>query len=241
MANYKIIGADLIEYGPVSAEQIRQWINEGRVDAETKLQTDGTAEWKLLAEVPEFGEAPPATTPPACPKCGEPFENGFDSCWKCGTNKDGTPAKEWTPVEDPAEEVAEPCPKCGGTNVSRGKVLPSGHGISAEFRPEGARSFVLSFKDGVDLSSNPSFACLDCGLVWDYLRPEELKEFISKYCGGSDKEDPYALLSEAARLESKGDIAGALATYEAVRQGFEGTEAARDAEASIRSLKEKAG
>jgi hypothetical protein len=30
MPTYKIIGADLMEYGPVSAEQIRQWINEGR-------------------------------------------------------------------------------------------------------------------------------------------------------------------------------------------------------------------
>ena len=228
-----------MEYGPVSAEQVRQWIVEGRVNAETKLQAEGAAEWKPLAEVPEFAEAPPATALPACPKCGEPFEVGFDACWKCGTSKDGSPAKEWTPVEDATEEVAEPCPKCGSTNVSRGKVLPSGHGISAHFRPEGTRSFVLSFKDGVDLSSNPSFACLDCGLVWDYLRPDELKEFIAKHCGGSDKEDPYALLSAAARLESKGDIAGALAKYEAVRQGFQGTEAARDAEASIRNLRDK--
>ena len=49
------------------------------------------------------------------------------------------------------------------------------------------------------------------------------------------------ILSKVARLESKGDIAGALAKCEAVRQGFQGTEAARDAEASIRSLKENMG
>ena len=52
MPNYKIIGADSVEYGPVSAEQIRQWIAEGRVDAETKLQAEGSGEWKRLAEVP---------------------------------------------------------------------------------------------------------------------------------------------------------------------------------------------
>ena len=57
----------------------------------------------------------------------------------------------------------------------------------------------------------------------------------------SGKEDANALLSEAARLEFKGDTAGALAKYEAVRQRFRGTEAARDAEASIRSLKGKVG
>ena len=41
MPNYKIIGADQMEYGPVSAEQIRQWITERRVDSETKLQAEG--------------------------------------------------------------------------------------------------------------------------------------------------------------------------------------------------------
>jgi hypothetical protein len=241
MANYKIIGADLLEYGPVSAEQIRQWIAEGRVNAKTKLQAEGTAEWKPLAEVPEFAEAPPATPPPACPKCGEPFEDRLDSCWKCGTRRDGSHPKQWTPVDD-AKEVAEqrePCPKCGSTNISRGKLLPVGRGTSVMFEPEGTRLFVLSFLGGVSLSSESSSACLDCGLVWDYLRPDELKEFISKYCGGSATEDAYALFSEAVRLESKGDIAGALAKYAAVMEKFPGTGAARDAEISIRSLKEK--
>ena len=35
---YKIIGANQTEYGPVSAEQIRQWIAEGRVNAQTSAQ-----------------------------------------------------------------------------------------------------------------------------------------------------------------------------------------------------------
>ena len=68
---YKIIGADQKEYGPVSAEQMRQWINEGRVNAQTKVLADGTTEWKPLAEVSEFAEAlgisarpsPPASLP----------------------------------------------------------------------------------------------------------------------------------------------------------------------------------
>jgi len=239
MANYKVIGADRVEYGPVSAEQIRQWINEGRVDSETKVQAEGGGAWKRLADVPELAEALPGTGSSSCPRCGEPFEDGFDSCWKCGTSKDGSPAKEWTPVEDAAEEVAERCPKCGSCNVSRGKLLPASQAISAIFRPEGARIFSLSRSCGVDLSSNPSFACLDCGLVWDKLRPDELREFISKHCRGSENDDAYALLSEAARLEAKGEVAGALANYETVREKFPGTEAARDAEFSIRSFKEK--
>ncbi len=54
---YKIIGADGKEYGPVNADQIRQWIAEGRVNAQTKAQAEGSAEWTPLGEFPEFNEA----------------------------------------------------------------------------------------------------------------------------------------------------------------------------------------
>jgi hypothetical protein len=236
MTNYKIVGADLIEYGPVSAGQIRQWIVEGRVNSETKLQAEGAGEWKRLAEVPEFAPAPPSAAPPACPTCGEPFEDGFDSCWKCGTGKDGSPPKEWAPVADDTTKAAEPCPKCGSSNVTLGTLSPSRHSFPVTFRPAGARIFSLSPARGVDFPIDPGFACLDCGLVWNYLRPDELKEFISKHCVRSDKEHAYALLSEGAQLESEGDTAGALAKYEAVMEKFPGTGAAKDAEFSIRNL-----
>ena len=50
---YKIIGTDQKEYGPVTAEQINQWIGQGRINAQTKTQADG-GEWKPLGEFPEF-------------------------------------------------------------------------------------------------------------------------------------------------------------------------------------------
>ena len=34
---YKIIGADGNEYGPITTEQLRQWLAEGRVNAQTKV------------------------------------------------------------------------------------------------------------------------------------------------------------------------------------------------------------
>ena len=241
MPNYKIIGADLMEYGPVSAEQVRQWIAEGRVNSETKLQAEGSGEWKRLAEVPEFAAPAPSPGPSACPNCGEPFEKGFDSCWKCGTRKDGSRPKDWTPVADETTKPAEPCPKCGSSNVTLGEFSTSRNNLSAGFRPAGARIFSLSLSRAVDLSTDPACACLDCGLAWSYLRPEELKEFISKHCARSDQQDAYALLAEGARLESKGDTAGALAKYEAVMQNFPGTGAAKDAEFSVRNLRDTLG
>jgi hypothetical protein len=53
---YKIIGADQKEYGPVTADQITQWIAQGRVNALTKAQAVG-GEWKALNQFPEFAEA----------------------------------------------------------------------------------------------------------------------------------------------------------------------------------------
>ena len=57
MATYKMIGADQKEYGPVSAEQLRQWINEGRLNAQTQVLPEGATEWKALGEVLEFADA----------------------------------------------------------------------------------------------------------------------------------------------------------------------------------------
>jgi|ERR1044071_6194963 hypothetical protein len=61
---YKIIGADGNEYGPVSAEQLRQWLAEGRINAQTKVRPEGATEWKLFSELPEFAAAAPSGPPP---------------------------------------------------------------------------------------------------------------------------------------------------------------------------------
>jgi prepilin-type processing-associated H-X9-DG protein len=75
---YKIIGGDGKEYGPVTTEQLRQWLVQGRANAHTKLLPEGASEWISLAECAEFagelksspaaGTSPPplgATAPPA--------------------------------------------------------------------------------------------------------------------------------------------------------------------------------
>ena len=66
---YKIVGADGRPYGPVSAEQLRQWITEGRADAQTQTLAEGAMEWKPLGALPEFAShfaplVPPVIGPP---------------------------------------------------------------------------------------------------------------------------------------------------------------------------------
>jgi len=61
---YRIIGADGKEYGPVTADQLRQWITEGRTNAQTQVQSEGSTEWKPLGTLPEFAGVFAATQPP---------------------------------------------------------------------------------------------------------------------------------------------------------------------------------
>jgi hypothetical protein len=71
---FKIVGADQKEYGPVTEEQVRQWISEGRANGQTIARL-GDGPWKPLSTFPEFAATfggatpnpspPPLTLPPA--------------------------------------------------------------------------------------------------------------------------------------------------------------------------------
>ena len=70
---YRIIGSDQREYGPVSADQVREWIVQGRANGATLAQPEGATDWQPLSSLPEFGSAlaaQPAPTPP--PPLSEP-------------------------------------------------------------------------------------------------------------------------------------------------------------------------
>ena len=54
---YKILGGDQKEYGPVTAEQVREWIQQHRVNLQTMICMEGAAEWKPLGSFPEFSAA----------------------------------------------------------------------------------------------------------------------------------------------------------------------------------------
>jgi len=83
---YKIIGADGREYGPVSTEQLQQWIREGRANAQTKAQAEGSAEWKPISAFPEFAGMATASSPSLAPAPPGGRELDIASCisrgWK---------------------------------------------------------------------------------------------------------------------------------------------------------------
>jgi hypothetical protein len=82
---YKIIGNDGKIYGPVSAEQIRAWISQGRVENRTPALPNGAVDWTFLGLLPEFAPdfsgPPPVIAPPKKPAT----TNGFATAgFVCG-------------------------------------------------------------------------------------------------------------------------------------------------------------
>lgn len=66
---YKIVGTDGRQYGPVSADQIRQWLAQNRANMQTMALAEGAIDWKPLSLFPEFAaDFKPA--PPAMPSYG---------------------------------------------------------------------------------------------------------------------------------------------------------------------------
>lgn len=76
---YKIIGGDQREYGPVSAELVRDWLSQGRLSRETPVLVEGASHWSTLGQCPEFSDAfathPPALSSPT--SSGDPAFSGF--------------------------------------------------------------------------------------------------------------------------------------------------------------------
>jgi hypothetical protein len=69
---YRVIGTDQKEYGPAGADQLRQWIAEGRINEQTLTRAEGASGWKPLSAFSEFAgifPPPPLTrgAPPLAP------------------------------------------------------------------------------------------------------------------------------------------------------------------------------
>ena len=65
------------KYGPVSLEQLRQWIAEGRVTAADLVWTEGMASWQPAAGVPELGGVGPAPTATPGPVPGAAYPQPY--------------------------------------------------------------------------------------------------------------------------------------------------------------------
>jgi len=53
---YKILASDGNEYDSISADKIKQWILENRVEPKTPVMPEGADDWVFLGDLPEFKE-----------------------------------------------------------------------------------------------------------------------------------------------------------------------------------------
>ena len=73
MATYTIIGGDQKPYSAVTPDDIRRWIADGRLNAQSLAKEENDTEWRPLSAFPEFADAlaagsnppPPLTAPVA--------------------------------------------------------------------------------------------------------------------------------------------------------------------------------
>jgi len=69
LPEYHVMGEDGQEYGPVSAEQIRQWFLEERLERKSPVKPPDAKDWLFLESLPEFADlfqppSLPAKRPP---------------------------------------------------------------------------------------------------------------------------------------------------------------------------------
>ncbi len=64
-ALFKIVGADKKIYGPVSGQELAQWMSEGRVTVSTLIQKIGNKKWQQVAELIAKDLPPDIPIPPA--------------------------------------------------------------------------------------------------------------------------------------------------------------------------------
>jgi len=67
MATYTIIGGDQKEYSSVTADDMRKWIADGRLNGQSMAKGDEDTEWRTLSTFPEFAEALAAGSAPPPP------------------------------------------------------------------------------------------------------------------------------------------------------------------------------
>jgi hypothetical protein len=77
---YTMIGMDGAQYGPISLEQFKSWIAEGRVTGDTKVMRSDTKSWLPAANYAELGLTLEAATqiPTSTPGVARPSVIGMD-------------------------------------------------------------------------------------------------------------------------------------------------------------------
>lgn len=98
---YRIQGADQKEYGPITADQVRQWIGENRLNRFT-LCAGADGIWKPLGQFLEFADVLAQAPGPAVPGGAGVPAGGVTATTVVGSNFDDGRAQALSRVKAPA-------------------------------------------------------------------------------------------------------------------------------------------
>ena len=90
---YMIIGGDGKEYGPKPDSEVREWIAEGRLNAQSQIRGQSDADWRILGDLPEFAgdlfgatqSAPATPSAPVAQQYQQPYPQ-YSAQAQSGTN-----------------------------------------------------------------------------------------------------------------------------------------------------------
>jgi DNA-directed RNA polymerase subunit RPC12/RpoP len=82
-------------------------------------------------------------------------------------------------------ESVSKCPRCGSSRIVQGRLTPGDPGPG--FDPVDIRLSVLKKFRHVPYVNDTESACIDCGLVWNEISPEDLTKLLSKYTSEADR------------------------------------------------------
>lgn len=174
-----------------------------------------------------------------CPKCGEPIEASFDSCWKCArTNL--------------APDRGVPAARQGSRTGffvywRRGWLVllmslclwfslhAASYALAALCKEHEALGLVLALALGL--------IALPAAAFWLFVLffGAQAWPLPATDAGMSEEDQAFSLLREAGRLEARFQFRDALDAYQQVIERFGGTEAARDAQKSMAGLCARTG
>jgi hypothetical protein len=85
------------------------------------------------------------------------------------------------------DEPESKCPRCGSPRIAHGHLDAGEHG-PAGFNPVAVKDSVLPAFRHVPYVNDKECACIDCGLAWNEISPEDLMKLLSKYASEADRQ-----------------------------------------------------
>ena len=93
--SYMVRGADAKEYGPVTLEQLKLWVQEGRVSAGQELKRSDMGHWAAASNFSELQTAFPTATPAPAPGAPPPAAIPPETIAAVGSLKSGASWFYW--------------------------------------------------------------------------------------------------------------------------------------------------